>query len=411
MNFRENVREGLRSVQANLLRSALTALIVAIGITSLVGILTAVDSMQASVDNSFADLGANAFDIEVPSAQRRYRRGREGKSYPAIDYRQAKDYEEMLPYGAKVSLSTYLTGIAEAKYGGRTTNPNSSILGANEHFLASSGLDLDLGRNFSSLEISQGSYVCILGKDVADYLFDKENPIGADIALRGNRYRVIGVLKKAGGSFGGSGKDRYIIIPLENARLLAGDNAPTYDIKTILNPGTNFDMAIGEATSLMRRIRKDPVGQENSFEIARSETLADRLENITGYLKMGGGIVGFITLLGAAIGLMNIMMVSVTERTREIGVRKALGATPFRIRQQFLIEAVVICQIGGLLGVLLGIAVGNLVAQLLNVGTFIIPWFWILLALLVCVLVGILSGFYPAYKASQLDPIESLRFE
>jgi putative ABC transport system permease protein len=411
MNFQENVREGMRAVQANLLRSILTALIIAIGIMALVGILTAVDNIQSSVNDSFADLGANSFDIEAPSSRgRRFGPGQNQKNYPPIKYRDMTAYKQNFKFRAQVSVSVGITGSAEAKYGSNKTNPNINMTGINENYLLASALDIEEGRDFSTLELAQGTYVAILGSNVAATLFDKQSPIDKVFTVRERKYRVVGILKSKGSSQGGSG-DGSIFVPLENGRLLVGDDNATYSIKTLLEDATDFETAIGEATILMRRIRKDAPGAADSFLISRSETLAERLSSITGYLKLGGGVIGFITLLGASIGLMNIMMVSVTERTREIGVRKALGATPFRIRQQFLIEAIVICLWGGLFGIFFGILIGNGVSRLLGSDTFVIPWLWILTGLVVCVMVGIVSGFYPAYKASKLDPIESLRFE
>lgn len=411
MNLQENIREGMRAVQANLLRSILTALIVAIGIMALVGILTAVDNIQSSVNDSFAELGANSFDIESPSSRgRRFGPGQNQKNYPPISYRDMVAYKQNFKFSAQVSVSVSITGNAEAKYASNKTNPNVNMVGINENYLLASALDISEGRDFSSLELSQGSYVAILGSDIAATLFDKQNPVDKVFTVRDRKYRVVGVLEAKGSSQNGSG-DGSIFVPLENGRLLVGDENATYNIKTLLEDATDFETAIGEATILMRRIRKDAPGAPDSFLISRSETLAERLSNITGYLKMGGGVIGFITLLGASIGLMNIMMVSVTERTREIGVRKALGATPFRIRQQFLIEAIVICLWGGVFGIVFGILIGNGVSSLLGSATFVIPWLWIITGLVVCVLVGIISGFYPAYKASKLDPIESLRFE
>ncbi len=227
----------------------------------------------------------------------------------------------------------------------------------------------------------------------------------------GGHYKVVGILEKSGAMMGGGGPDRMILLPLETARRVPMDYNPTYDITTAVKNPMELENAMGEATGLMRLIRRDKPGLPESFEIKTSESLASRFDTIAGYLRIGGGIVGFITLLGASIGLMNIMLVSVTERTREIGIRKALGATPLLIRQQFLIEAIVICLLGGITGVVLGILIGNLMSKLLGSGGFIIPWLWITVGLFVCVVVGLLSGYYPAYRASWLDPIDSLRFE
>jgi putative ABC transport system permease protein len=410
MNFNENVKEGMRSVRANMLRSVLTALIIAIGITSLVGILTAIDSIQASVNSSFAELGANAFDIEVPQFIGRRFDGREEKTQPPIKYREAMAYQNRLQLDAKVSISAVVSVGTEVKFASKQTNPNVSVIGANEHYFTSKAINIVKGRGFSAYELRQGSHVVVIGHSIASILFENAEPLNKVINFRGGHYKVIGVMEESGSAPGG-GNDRTVVVPLENGRLLSGQFVPTYAISTILNNSVDFQTAMGEATVLMRIIRGDGLGEPDSFIISRSETLAERLETVTGYLKIGGGVIGFITLLGAAIGLMNIMLVSVTERTREIGIRKALGATPFRIRQQFLIEAVVICQIGGIAGVILGLSIGNLVAVYLSGGIFIVPWLWITLAFAVCVLVGVIAGYYPAYKASRLDPIDSLRFE
>lgn len=410
MNFSENVKEGLRSVRANMLRSVLTALIIAIGITSLVGILTAIDSIQASVNSSFADLGANSFEIEVPRPMGRRFDGREEKSFPAIQYRQALAYQERLNLDAKVCISAVVSVGTEVKFESKQTNPNISIIGANEHYFSAKAINITKGRSFSAYELKEGSHVVVIGHSLVGTLFENIDPLNKVINFRGGHYRIIGVMEESGSAPGG-GNDRTVVVPLEVGRLLSGQFPSTYAISTVLTNSADFQYAMGEATVLMRSIRGDDLGEPDSFKISRSETLADRLSTVTGYLKIGGGVIGFITLLGAAIGLMNIMLVSVTERTREIGIRKALGATPFRIRQQFLLEAIVICQIGGVAGVILGLAIGNVVAIFLSGGIFIVPWLWIGLAFAVCILVGVLAGYYPAYKASRLDPIESLRFE
>lgn len=413
MNLQENVREGLRSIKGNMLRTVLTALIIAIGITSLVGILTAIDGMQSSVDNSFAGLGANSFDILGPRPWRRRSGGVEEKDFPPIDYRQAKLYKELFQgkTSATVSIYTNVAGAAQLKYKSIKTNPNTQIRGIDEDFITIKGYKLQAGRDINKNDIDFTNNVVILGNELSSLLFPKESPIDKDITLMGLRFKVIGVMEKKG-SINGGGDDRVALIPLETGRQIAGNRTLTFDITTSVPNVSDMDYIMGEAEAVMRRVRKDPVSKPKSFEMERSDALAKDFEEVTGYLRIGGFGIGIITLLGASIALMNIMMVSVTERTREIGIRKAIGATPFKIRLQFLLEAITICILGGLGGIVLGISVGNVIAALISDNSsFIVPWAWMIMGIIVCVVVGIVSGIYPAYKASKLDPIESLRYE
>ncbi len=411
MNLIENIREGFRSINANLLRSVLTALIVAIGIASLVGILTAIDGIQSSITESFSSLGANSFNIAV-KRQRGRSRGKDERVYPPITYKEAVRFSEKFSSNAQVSLSSFITQIAEVKRLSEKTNPNISVVGGNQNYIYQEGLDIEDGRNFSEIEIKYGTNVAVIGKEIAKKLFKKDSdPLGEEISVWGIRFRVIGVLSEQGAMDGGSSDDR-VIIPLNSARAMAAGRSLTIDIDVLVDNSFSMEQAMGEAQGLMRIIRHDKIGEPESFEVQRSESLAEKLNDITGYLRIGGFGIGIITLLGASIGLMNIMMVSVTERTREIGIRKALGATPARIRQQFLIEAIVVTQMGGIAGIILGMALGNLVTNLIGDNiSFIVPWLWILFSFLIGIVVGVGSGYYPAKKASRLDPIESLRFE
>lgn len=414
MNLIENIREGLRAIQSNLLRTILTGLIISIGIMSLVGILTAVDGIKHSLDQTFSSLGANAFDIRQKGYSNRGNHGgRTQKVYPEITYEQAAKYKELLADKATVSLSAYVSGATVVKSETEKTNPNINIIGGDENYLQSQSLNLEQGRGFSNYEIEFGTNVAIIGNEVKKNLFPKTNSIGQYITCLGRRFKVVGQLEKRGSSMSGSGGDRTIIIPLETGRQIprAGNSTLNYDIKTIIPKPEELNYVMGEATGVMRSVRQDPLGQEESFEIRRSDSLLESLNEISGYLKLGGFVIGFITLLGASVGLMNIMMVSVNERTREIGVRKALGATALQIRQQFLIESIVICLLGGLVGVFLGILMGNGIAALIGDGGFIVPWLWVIVGLTICIKVGVISGYYPAYRASKLDPIESLRYE
>jgi len=411
MNFAENIREGLRSIKSNVLRTFLTGLIIAIGIASLVGMLTAVDGIRSEIDSSLSNLGANSFDVNSRSSGRRNRGGVKEKSYEPIQFDEAIRFKDKYEYPSTTTIYTRVSGAAEIKYGQKKTNPNISITGGDENYFSIKGINVATGRNFSALETQYGNYVCVLGTEVVKALFEEnEDPINKTIKVYGNNYRVIGVLEEQGGFGGETEEDRNIVIPLLNAKRLDKRGFMRYNVTTMIENPEDIDYAMGEATGLMRNIRNDRIGEEDSFEIERSDSVTEALDNITNGMRMGGFAIGAVTLLGAAIGLMNIMMVTVTERTKEIGIRKALGATPKRIKQQFLIEAIVICQLGGIAGAFLGIGIGNMLAQLLG-GTFVIPWVWITVGLVICVVVGLISGYIPANNASKLDPIESLRFE
>jgi putative ABC transport system permease protein len=408
----ENVKEGLRAIRSNLLRTILTALIVSIGIMSLVGILTAVESIKHSINETFSSLGANSFDIRRKGNDNRSNQGGKAeKIYPVISYLEARKYKANLGNHVRVSLSARLAGALVVKNGNIKTNPNIDLVAGDENYLISESYNLSAGRPFSNVELENGANVVILGDEVASKLFTSGSPINRNVYFLGKRYRVVGRLEKSGSKMGGGGADRMMLIPLETGNNLPRQQKLNYNIKTTILNTDNVDYSMAEATNIMRKVRQDRLGQEDSFEIRRSDSMLKSLNDISGYLKIGGSLVGFITLLGASIGLMNIMMVSVTERTREIGVRKALGATKKQIRQQFLVEAIVVCLLGGVLGVLLGVLMGNGVASLIGDGSFFVPWFWIMVGLIVCIVVGLISGYYPAYKASKLDPIESLRYE
>ena len=414
MNLIENVREALKSVKVNLLRTVLTGAIIAIGISSLVGMLTAIDGIKAQIAESFAGLGANSFDIRNKGQDggRVVQEGKTEKVYPRITYREASQFKEEYNSIGISTVFTSVTGIAEIKRGSKTTNPNTRIRGGDENYLSIKAIKLAKGRNFSQMDVRYGAAVAIIGKEIEETLFNPgEDPINEKITFLGRPFTIIGVLDKQGGVGQDQGADRQILIPIENASRFDLRGNFNYRITGVASDPGKIDYEMGQAIGIMRKIRQDRVAQEDSFELTKSQSVAESLEEVAGYLRIGGFGIGFITLLGASIGLMNIMLVSVTERTREIGIRKALGATPLRIRQQFLIEAIVICVIGGIFGMMLGIGIGNIIANFIGPGGFLVPWLWMVVSFAICIGVGLLAGYIPAFKASKLDPIESLRYE
>ncbi|HEX8659432.1 MAG TPA: ABC transporter permease [Hymenobacter sp.] len=412
MSLLESIREAFRSIRANLLRTILTALILSIGLFALVGILTGIDAMKNSLSETFASLGANSFDIHAKGYSNRGRRGGvQAKQYPPVSFLEAKLYKAAMGDEARVGISAFVAGAVEMKANGIKTNPNMQLVAGDENYLKIQGYNLAEGRTFSQAELNNGANVLIVGDEIRLKLFPKQSPVGKYVAALGRRFLIVGLLEKSGSGMGGGGADRLALLPLETGNQLPRQRALTYDIKTATDQPGTLDFLIGQATGVMRAVRHDKLGQEDSFVVESSESLASTLDSVSGNVKAGGSIIAFITLLGASIALMNIMLVSVTERTREIGIRKALGATARQIRQQFLIEAIVICLLGGTFGIFLGVLGGNGVATFVGAGTFLVPWFWMIVGLIICVAVGLASGYYPASKAAALDPIESLRYE
>jgi len=410
MNYKENVRLAMLSIKSNRLRTFLTALIIAIGISALVGILTTIDAIEHKMTDAFSSMGANSFTIRNRGTGIRIGgSGERPKSYKPIRYEDALKFKERLNTPATVSISVFASSGSTVKYGQEKTNPNINIRGIDENGLAAQGLELGQGRSFNNAEALGGPNICIIGSEIAKTLFKDGEPLDKTITAGNNRMRVVGVLAAKGSSMGSS-IDRAVYVPLFKAKLINSNANPSYTITVIVPSNDIVDNIIGESTSTFRGIRKIKIGESNNFEITKSDAVAQTLFENLKIVRLGGIAIGIITLLGASIALMNIMLVSVTERTREIGIRKAIGANPAVIRKQFLIEAIVICLLGGVLGILLGVAMGNIISMMMS-GGFIIPWMFIAGGLALCVGVGVISGYYPALKASRLDPVEALRYE
>ncbi|MGQ9621417.1 MAG: ABC transporter permease, partial [Bacteroidales bacterium] len=408
--FRENLRISVRAIRSNRVRTILTIFIIAFGIMALVGILTAIDAIKKSLTEQFTLMGANSFTISsrgmnIQIGNSRYR----ARNYSRISYREAEEFKKVFNEPAWVSISYNASGMATVKYGSEKTNPNVSITGVDENYLIVSGYEIESGRNFSVDEVKMSRHFVIIGQEIVRSLFPTGiDPLDKEIVVAGMKLRVVGVLRSKGAS--AISGDNVCFMPVTTARQYFSRPNMTFQITVMPHKPANLDVITGAAEAIFRVVRNLNPKDESDFNITKSDNIVTLLLQNIKYVTLAATLIGIITLFGASIGLMNIMLVSVTERTREIGTRKAVGAKPSTIKYQFLFESIMIGQMGGIFGIILGIIIGNIVSSLLK-SSFIIPWLWVVTGIFVCFVVGIVSGYAPAVKAANIDPIEALRYE
>lgn len=405
----ENLRVSVRAIRSQLLRTVLTVSIIAIGIMALISMVTATESLKSNIAQEFSSLGTNTFSIRNKRGGTR-RMGRVEQTGEIISYRQASAFKDNYNYSARVSLSAFGSATSTLKRGSEQTDPNVQVLGIDEEYLVISGFEVANGRGFARTDVESTQNLVILGQDIVNKLFKEyENPVGQQVAIGTYPYTVVGVLESKGQVMGMS-QDNQCYITLNNLRKQFATPSTEYRISVMVDETGQLDEAIGEAYGAMRIVRGDEFGDKPSFEIQQSNQMVETMLSGMDVVTAAASVIGIITLFGAGIGLMNIMLVSVTERTREIGVRKAIGASSALIRLQFFIEAIIIGQIGGAVGIAIGLLIGNGVANYFGT-PFVVPWFWITVGVTLCLITSIASGYYPAKKAAALDPIDALRHE
>lgn len=422
MQLKDSLSLAFRTVKSNKLRTGITVAIIAFGIMALIGIITAIASMNQSLSESFSTMGANSFSIryndrmirmggrKVKKTSTKSLREKKSNARKIITYQEAKLFKERYTFPARVSISIGIGNVV-VNDNNVKTNPNISLRGGDENYLAQSGYTLAAGRNFNKLDVQSGRSICILGNSVAQKMYgdNTQRAIDKVIKVAGIKYHVTGVLKDKGSS-AFLNADNIVLTTYNNVRRLFPTDGTSWNIGVMVNNINELEPAISEAKGTLRPIRKLAIDEEDNFFIDKSDSLAEIFMNSLGAITTAAAFIGLITLFGAAIGLMNIMLVAVNERTREIGLIKAIGGTSKSIRSQFLFESVFISLIGAIFGIILGVIVGNVVGLFLHTG-FVVPWMWVVIGIVVCSAVGLSAGLYPAVKAARLDPIVALRYE
>ncbi len=414
-----------RTVKSNKLRTGITVAIIAFGIMALIGIITAISAMNQSLKENFSFMGANAFSIRYkemkarmggPDQGEEFSKSKKGKKEKKSNLDKVIRLEESTyfkeHYGfnrAQVSVYRRGNGNNEIHYKNKKTNPQIAMFGADENYLAVSGYTLASGRNLNPVDMQSGRNVAVIGSNVAAKLNPArpEKMLDKIILVSGKPYRVIGLLKSKGSS-AMMRQDDVVITSVENLRQYQINNS--YQIGVMVNNVAELEPAIGEATDQMRKARRLIPTEAENFVIDKSDKFAEMFIGFLAGISGAAGAIGMITLIGAAIGLMNIMLVAVNERTREVGLIKAIGGKKKDVRRQFLFESILISILGAVFGIILGVLVGNIFSIVLGTG-FVIPWMWVAIGIIICTVVGLVAGIYPAMKAASLNPINALRYE
>jgi len=396
-----------QSVLNNKLRTSLTILGVVVGIFSIIVIMTIITMLQNSIEDGLAMLNKNTFQIQKYDIIQDHSKRASQRNRKNITVEEAYRLKKLLTQAKYVGAEQWQ--ISTVKFGNKKTNPNINIGGQTVDAMRTNDFKVEYGRDLRKSDIQYSTDVCLIGYAVVDKLFPNINPVGQTVRVDGRPLRVIGVMEKQPEMFGES-NDSYVLIPITTWQTMYGKYSRSVNIMVTAHSSEEYDDVIEAAIGHFRKIRKVKPGEDNDFSIFSNESMITTVNDITGPIKIGALVVSVIALLAAGVGIMNIMLVSVTERTREIGIRKAIGAKKSSILMQFLIEAILLCLVGGFIGIVVGVGIGNIAGSLLSAQSAI-PVDWVIIGISLCITVGLIFGTYPAYKASNLDPIEALRYE
>lgn len=406
----EIIKVAINSLRANRLRSLLTILGIVVGIFSIIAISTVIEMLQKSIEEGVSQLGQNTFQIQKFPAVRTGSAAERAKirNRRDITLEEFYQFKEKMVEAKSVGAEQWTFG-RRFEVGNKETNPNVQFGGVTPEAFANNKWNIDDGRAFNDRDVQGYNRSVVLGPDLVKTLFGSINPIGQEVKVDGHKLTVVGVLESQGDVFGMS-QDNFALIPITTFQSFYGKRSNSVNITVMTFGKEDYKDLIGVAEGYFRTVRGVSAGEENDFDIRTNEQVLSQINDITSGVRIGSYVVGGIALLAAGIGIMNIMLVSVTERTREIGIRKAIGAKKINILVQFIIEAIVLSLIGGIIGIFLGVTAGNVAGSFLNAEA-VLPIDWILIGIFLCMLIGVGFGTYPAYKASNLDPIEALRFE
>jgi putative ABC transport system permease protein len=402
----EQINVAIGSIRGQALRTTLTVGIIGMGIMALIAMVTATESLKENIRIEFSSLGTDSFTI-TPKRNSGFFRGKRPEPTTPISYREAKRFAKLAHSNLNISASVFASGSSIIGRNSKRTDPNIQILGVDGNYIDVANIPLSKGRGFTTSEVDEGTPLIIIGSNIKEKLYDPwEEVLGSSLLLSGSRYTVIGVLESRGASFGMS-QDNQCLISTSAVRRQFSDVNRSYTITCAVTDTENIEQSTDFATGTFRMIRGDNPGAPSSFDLTKSNSLVETLLEATSGITIAASVIGIITLFGAGIGLMNIMLVSVSERTREIGTRKSIGASARAIRTQFLVEVIIIGQLGGFVGIMAGLGLGNIIASYFNT-PFVIPWGWIAIGIVLCTITSLVSGYYPATKAAKLDPITAL---